>query len=144
MTKKWLNFSPVTKMNQTGPQYLWEHHQWRLTLLAVLVQIKWSTYTRKILRLLFTQCKLSLLVICTETFSFHHTSPLFTLSLLFSMGHLLSPQAHVTSASHYDKYRAPIFFIRSYITLRVTSKKAALGEAWRKLDNKAKTATNHK
>jgi hypothetical protein len=37
----------------------------------------------KILRLLFTQCKLSLLVVCTETFSFHHASPTFFLPLLF-------------------------------------------------------------
>jgi hypothetical protein len=38
------------------------------------------------------------------------------------MDHLLSPQAYVASASHYDN-----FFIRSYVALRTTTEKLAWG-----------------
>ena len=52
----------------------------------------------------------------------------YFLSLLFfSMDHLLS-QAYVASASHYDKYKAPTFFIQSYMALEATRKKAASGK----------------
>ena len=37
----------------------------------------------KMLTLLFIQCKLSLLVVCTETFCFYHVSSLFPLPILF-------------------------------------------------------------
>jgi hypothetical protein len=64
----------------------------------------------EMLRLLFTQYKLSLPVIYKETFSFYHTSLLFLL-FFFSMDYLLSPQTYTAFASHYDKCRAPTFFI---------------------------------
>ena len=55
---------------------------------------------------------------------------IYFLSLFFfSMDHLLSPQAYVAYASHYDKCSAPTFFIRFYMVFEATSKKPALGKA---------------
>jgi hypothetical protein len=47
----------------------------------------------------------------------------------FSIDHLLSPQAYVAYAIHYNKCRAPTFFIRFYVALGATAEKAALGKA---------------
>jgi hypothetical protein len=60
------------------------------------------------LRLLFTQCKLSPLVVCKETFFI--MSPLYFLSLFFfKVDHILSPQAYVTSTIQYDKCKISTF-----------------------------------
>jgi len=64
-----------------------------------------------------------------RNFSFDHAYLYFLSLFFFSMDHLLSPQAYVASASRYDKCRAPIFLIRSYMALGATSKKAALEKA---------------
>ena len=55
---------------------------------------------------------------------------IYLLSLFFfSMDHILSPQTYVAFASHYDKYKAPTFFYRSYVALGLQVKKAVLGKA---------------